>query len=180
MKHTIQSNQITLSKINLANIYEKRLLNTFIDSLSPYLKSKIEEVKKEKKGLHTEEKHEFAYTNFESIIYTYNLSDVEPNAQNYNRLRSAIKKLRETSIDIITPDGSELYTGLIESASLSPLSETFKVRLSVTAYQFLCDLSKGYSIKSFKTALELKTIYSSCIYELLCKWRNKPAFSNRY
>lgn len=176
MKYTVQSNQVTLSKINLANIYEKRLLNAFIDSLAPYLKGKIEETKEDFKGLHIQEQREFEFTNFESVIYTYNLSDVEPNPQNYNRLRSAIKKLRKTDVDIVTPDGTEIYTGLIERAELNPFSEVFSVKLSVMAYQFLCDLSKGYSLKSFKTALELKSLYSSCIYELLCKWRNKPVF----
>ena len=175
-KFTIQSNQITLSKINLSNIYEKRLLNAFIDSLSPHLKGKIEEAKGENKGAHIEEQRELDFSPNQSVLYTYRLSDVEPNHQNYDRLRCAIKKLRQTDIDIITSDGTEIYTGLIESAVLNPLSEFFQVKLSLTAYQFLCDISKGYSLKSFKTALELKNLYSSYIYDLICKWRNKPTF----
>lgn len=175
-KFTIQSNQITLSKINLSNIYEKRLLNAFIDSLSPHLKGKIEEAKGESKGAHREEQRELDFSPNQSVLYTYRLSDVEPNHQNYDRLRCAIKKLRQTDIDIITSDGTEIYTGLIESAVLNPLSEFFQVKLSLTAYQFLCDISKGYSLKSFKTALELKNLYSSYIYDLICKWRNKPTF----
>jgi len=175
-KFTIQSNQITLSKINLSNIYEKRLLNAFIDSLSPHLKGKIEEAKGESKGAHIEEQRELDFSPNQSVLYTYRLSDVEPNHQNYDRLRCAIKKLRQTDIDIITSDGTEIYTGLIESAVLNPLSEFFQVKLSLTAYQFLCDISKGYSLKSFKTALELKNLYSSYIYDLICKWRNKPTF----
>jgi plasmid replication initiation protein len=175
-KFTIQSNQITLSKINLSNIYEKRLLNAFIDSLSPHLKGKIEEAKGINKGAHIEEQRELDLSPNKSVLYTYRLSDVEPNHQNYDRLRSAIKKLRQTDIDIVTSDGTEIYTGLIESAVLNPLSEFFQVKLSLTAYQFLCDISKGYSLKSFKTALELKNLYSSYIYDLICKWRNKPTF----
>lgn len=175
-KFTIQSNQVALSKINLVNIYEKRLLNAFIDSLSSRLKGKIEETKDVSNGLHISEQAEFALGAYESVLYTYKLADVEPNPQNYDRLRSAIKKLRKTDIDIVTSDGTEIYTGLIESAFLNPRSETFQAKLSVPAYQFLCDLSKGYSLKNFKTALELKTLYSSCIYDLICKWRNKPTF----
>lgn len=175
-KFTVQSNQITLSKINLSNIYEKRLLNAFIDSLSPHLKGKIEEAKGVAEGAHIEEQKELDLSPNQSVLYTYRLSDVEPNHQNYDRLRSAIKKLRATDIDIITSDGTEIYTGLIESAVLNPLSQFFQVKLSLTAYQFLCDISKGYSLKSFKTALELKNLYSSYIYDLICKWRNKPTF----
>lgn len=175
-KFTMQSNQVTLSKINLSNVYEKRLLNAFIDSLSPHLKGKIEEAKGVLKGAHLEEQRELVFGANESITYTYKLSDVESNPQNYDRLRSAIKKLRKTDIDIVTSDGTEIYTGLIEYAEINHRQEFFKARVSLTAYQFLCDLSKGYSLKNFKTALELKTIYSSCIYELLCKWRNKSTF----
>lgn len=175
-KYTVQSNQVALSKINLSNIYEKRLLNAFIDSLSPLLKGKIEETKGTSKGLHTQEQREFDLGINQSVLYTYKLTDIEPNHQNYNRLRAAIKKLRQTDIDIVTSDGTEIYTGLIESAFLNVGSEHFQVKISVTAYQFLCDISKGYSLKSFKTALELKSLYSSDIYDLLCKWRNKPTF----
>lgn len=175
-KYTMQSNHVTLSKINLSNIYEKRLLNAFIDSLAPYLKSKFENAKNINRGLHINEQHEFEFDENKSIVFTYNLSDVEPNHQNYDRLRSAIKKLRKTDIDIVTPDGTEIYTGLIEMAVLNPRSEFFKVKLSLTAYQFLCDVSKGYSLKSFKTSLELKTLYSSYMYDLICKWRNRPTF----
>lgn len=168
-----QSNQVVLSKINLANIYEKRLLNAFISSISPNLKDIIENVK----GKHISEQREFDFGKYETITYTYNLSDVEPNPQNYNRLRSAIKKLRKTDVDVILEDGTELFTGLIQTAELNvKRKETFKVKLSVPAYQYLLDVSKGYSIKSFLTSLDLKNLYSSYIYDLLCKWRNKPVF----
>ena len=175
-KFTVQSNQITLSKINLANVYEKRLLNAFIDSLSPHLKSKIEEAKGIGQGVHINEQKELDFGVNESITYTYKLTDVEPNPQNYDRLRSAIKKLRQTDVDIVTADGTEIFTGLIEYAEINHREEFFKARVSLTAYQFLCDLSKGYSLKNFKTSLELKSLYSSYIYDLICKWRNKPTF----
>jgi plasmid replication initiation protein len=175
-KISMQSNQVTLSKINLKNIYEKRLLNAFIDSLAPLLKGKIEEAKEEFKGMHIAEQKSFALGKFESISYSYRLSDIEPNHQNYNRLRSAIKKLRGTDVDIVTSDGVEFYTGLIQSAIIEPNSDFFSVNLSVFAYQFMCDISKGYSLRHFKTALEMQTLYSSCVYDLLCKWRNKPTF----
>lgn len=175
-KFTLQSNQVALSRINLANVYEKRLLNALVDSLSPHLKGKIEETKNETKGIHINEQKELGFTIGESIMYTYKLSDVEPNHQNYDRLRAAIKKLRQTDVDIITADGTEIYTGLIEAAEINHRADTFKARINLTAYQFLCDLSKGYSIKNFKTALELKSLYSSDIYDLLCKWRNKQTF----
>lgn len=175
-KISMQSNHVALSKINLKNIYEKRLLNTFIDSLAPFLKSKIEEAKEDFKGMHIAEQKSLALDEFENITYTYRLSDVEPNPQNYERLRSAIKKLRGTDVDIVTSDGVEFYTGLIQSAKLEPNSDVFSVNLSVFAYKFMCDISKGYSLRHFKTALEMQTLYSSCIYDLLCKWRNKPTF----
>lgn len=185
-KYTLQSNQITLSSINLDNIYEKRLLNAFIDSLSPHLQKRIEHQKNLQKKIehqktdsvpiHINEQHELNLDQNKSIQYTYKLSDVEPNPQNYNRLRVAIQKLRRKDINIKTIDGTEIFTGLIESASLNKYNDYFKVKLSLTAYEFLLDLSKGYSIKSFKTALELKTLYSSYIYELICKWRNKKTF----
>ncbi|MCD8435863.1 replication initiation protein [Tenacibaculum dicentrarchi] len=174
--YTIQSNQVTLSQIKLTNIYEKRLLNAFIDSLAPLLKGKIEGAKSNDKGLQIDEQYDEEFQYNKSVLYTYKLSDVEPNPQNYNRLRSAIKNLRKTDVDIITPNGTEIYTGLVEWAALVPLSETFQVKLSLTAYQFLCDISKGYSLKSFKTAISLRSLYSSKIYELLCKWRNKNQF----
>lgn len=169
-----QSNQVVLSKIKLANIYEKRLLNAFVNSVS----SNLQGIAIESKGKHISEQREFDFGKYETITYTYRLSDVEPNHQNYNRLRVAIKKLRETSVDVVLEDGTELFTGLIQSAQLNTKkdSETFKVKLSVPAYQFLLDVSKGYSIKSFLTSLDLKNLYSSFIYDLICKWRNKPTF----
>lgn len=172
----MQSNQVTLSKINLSNIYEKRLLNAFVDSLSPHLRANLSDSGMLPKGLHIAEQRELGLGIGESIIYTYKLSDVEPNPQNYDRLRAAIKKLRKTDIDIITADRTEIYTGLIESAEISHRSDSFKAKVSLTAYQFLCDASRGYSLKNFKTSLELTKLYSSYIYDLLCKWRNVPTF----
>lgn len=169
-----QSNQVVLSRINLANIYEKRLLNAFVNSVSPHLQGMLDG----SKGKHIAEQKELDFGVYETITYTYNLSDVEPNPQNYDRLRIAIRKLRETSVDVVLEDGTELFTGLIQSAVLKTKqrSETFKVKLSVPAYQYLLDISKGYSIKSFLTSLDLKNLYSSYVYDLLCKWRNKPTF----
>ncbi|MBE7635037.1 replication initiation protein [Tenacibaculum finnmarkense genomovar finnmarkense] len=168
-----QSNQVVLSRIVLSSIYEKRLLNAFVSSLSPNLKDIIGD----SKGKHISEQKEFDFGKYETITYTYNLSDIEPNPQNYNRLRLAIKKLRKTDVDIILEDGTELFTGLIQVAELNTKrAETFKVKLSLDAYKYLLDLSKGYSVKSFLTSLDLKNLYSSYIYDLLCKWRNKPVF----
>lgn len=175
-KFTLQSNQVTLSKISLGNIYEKRLLNAFIDSLSPHLKGKFEEAQGISKGIHVNEQWDLDFGYTQSITYTYKLSDVEPNPQNYVRLKAAVKRLRDTPLDIVTSEGTEIYTGLIEVATINPREEYFTAKLSLTGYQFLCDISKGYSLKNFKTALELKTLYSSCVYELLCKWRSKPSF----
>ena len=172
----MQSNQVTLSKINLQNIYEKRLVNAFIDSLSPHLEAQLERKNKYSKGIHVKEYKEPAFGGNQSIYYVYRLADIESNHQNYNRLRTAIKKLRKTDVDIVTPERIEIFTGLIEYASINHNDEHFTVRLSLTAYQFLCDLSKGYSLKHFKTSLELQSLYSSNIYDLICKWRNKTQF----
>ena len=175
-KFVMQSNQVTLSKINLKNIYEKRLINAFIDSLSPHLKGEFNKVYGTSAGVHTKEYKEPTMGSNESIYYIYRLSDIEPNPQNYNRLKAAVKKLRKTDVDIVTPERTEIFTGLIEYAEINHRDEFFEVRISLTAYQFLCDMSKGYSLKHLKTSLELKTLYSSNIYDLICKWRNKPTF----
>ena len=175
-KFVMQSNQVTLSKINLKNIYEKRLINAFIDSLSPHLKGEFNKAYGTSVGVHTKEYKEPTMGSNESIYYVYRLSDIEANPQNYNRLKAAVKKLRKTDVDIVTPERTEIFTGLIEYAAINHRDEFFEVRISLTAYQFLCDLSKGYSLKHLKTSLELKTLYSSNIYDLICKWRNKPTF----
>lgn len=167
-----QSNQVVLSKINLVNIYEKRLLNALIHSVSPHLEGIVQDMK----GKHISEQEELDFGRYRSVTYTYRLSDVEPNHQNYDRLRVAIKKLRKTDVDVVLEDGTELFDGLIQRAVLNVNSETFQVKLSVEAYQYLLDVSKGYSLKSFLTSLDLKNLYSSFVYDLLCKWRNKPTF----
>lgn len=174
--YIMQSNMVTLSKISLTNVYEKRLLNAFVDSLSPHLKGKFEEAKGLTPGIHVKEQIVNDVCKNETIIYTYRLADVEPNDQNYDRLRAAIEKLRQTNVRIITPDRTEIFTGLIQYAEIDFNSEFFRASISLTAYQFLSDLSKGYSLKHFKTSLELKGLYASHMYDLLCKWRNVPAF----
>lgn len=166
-----QSNQPVLSKINLSNIYEKKLLYTFVNSLSPHLEGQIEK----SKGIHLSEKTGLELNKYKTKTYEYRLSDIEPSG-NYRRLRAAITKLRETSINVVFEDGREYFTGLISSAELYESDDSFSVQLSVPAYQFLLNMTKGYTIKSFLTSLDMNTIYSSCIYELLCKWRNNKTF----
>ena len=173
-KFIMQSNQVTLSKINLKNIYERRLINAFIDSLSPYLEAQFNKAYETPVGIHTKDYKVPAIGSNESIHCVYRLSDIESNHQNYSRLKTAIKKLRKTDIDIVTQERTEIFIRLIEYISIIHHDEFFEVRIGLTAYQFLCDLSKGYSFKHLKTSLELESLHSSNIYDLICKWRNKP------
>lgn len=175
-RYITQSNQVVLSKINLTSIYQKRLLNAFIDSLSPFLKGKIAQVKSLNEGIHIKEEVEFSSTINQAVLFTYRLADVEPNHRHYNRLMAAADKMLTTIIPVTYSSGAIFKTPLIQSCCLDPVSSTFEVKISTEAFQFLSDLSKGYSLKDFKTSLHLKTIYSSCVYELLCKWRNKKQF----
>ncbi|MBE7649155.1 replication initiation protein [Tenacibaculum finnmarkense] len=174
--YIVQSNQVVLSKICLSNIYQQRLLNAFIDSISPFLKGKIAQVKDLNDGIHFKEEVEFASTINQAVLFTYRLADIEPNHQNYKRLMAAADKLLTTVISVTSTEGGVFKSPLLQSCHLDPGGSTFQVKISTEAFQFLSDLSKGYSMKSFKTSLHLKTIYSACIYELLCKWRNKNQF----
>mgnify|MGYP006430529937 CR=1 FL=1 len=145
----IKSNQPVLSKINLPDTYEKKLLNAFVNSLSPHLEGQIEE----SKGIHVSEETGLELGKFTSKTYEYRLSDLEPSGH-YERLREAIIKLRETSVNVVFDDGGEYITGLISWAELYKSDDTFSVRLSLPAYQFLLDLTKRYSIKSSLTSFD--------------------------
>ena len=170
-KLVFQSNQLVMSKVKLSNIYEKRLLNAFVNSISHHLEEQIEE----SKDIRLSEKNRLELDKYTTKTYEYRLSDLESSGH-YGRLRASIVKLRETSVNVVFDDGRECFIRLISSAELYKSDDTFSIQLSLPAYQFLLDLTKGYSIKSFLTSLDLNTIYSSCVYELLCRWRSKKSF----
>ena len=169
---TAQSNELTLSKINFTSIYQKKVLYAIIDSISPHLKNKLAHIQNINKGL--EIKYEKGNIDIDRI--TYRARDLESLPQNYKHLRLAMKTLRDKSIFITKPNGNEIGTSLILRYEWEERKEIFELSIDMKLFQFLADISKGYSLFQLKTALSLPSIYAMNIYELLAKWRNKPKF----
>lgn len=163
---TIQSNNFTLSKVNFTSVYQKRLVYSIIDSISPYLRKELNSDSFEssyEKGL------------FDIDRITYRKQDLEPLTSNYKHLRKAIEELTTKSITIETED-SIIGTSFVLRYEWKKGSEFIQLSIDRQLYEFLFDLSKGYALLEMKTALSLPSVYSMKIYELLAKWRKRPKF----
>ncbi|MFK7809985.1 MAG: replication initiation protein [Saprospiraceae bacterium] len=169
-KLTIQSNEITLSKINVNSVYQKRVLYAIVDSVSPYLRDK----------LNTSLNEEGLELNYEKGMFevdriTYRLKDIEPNHQNYSLLKKGLNDLLSQSINIET-DENIIGTSLVLKYIWNKRDEHIEITIDRDLYNFLTTLSKGYTLFQLKTAMSLPSVYSMKIYELIAKWRGKPKF----
>lgn len=169
---TAQSNQMTLSKMNVTTPYQKRILYAVIDSLSPHIKTKLEEAKGKTIGKH------FALSKdiFDVVArICYKMKELEPHG-NYGRLRQALKDLREKTVSIELKEGVILDTGLLLQAKHDERSEDVEIVVSLELYQFLADLSKGATMFQMKVAMSFRSIYAMKLYEYISMQREFKTF----
>lgn len=166
-----QSNELTLSKIHFNNVYEKRLLYSIVDSISPYLKDMLE-ADRNGKSIHAQ--YEKGLFEIDHIIYR--AKDLEKNRQHYPNIRAAIRRLQEDSIVINKENGDEISTRLILKSVWKAREEFIRLTVDRDLYQFLKDLTKGYTLFHLKTALSLPSLYSMKMYEIIAKFRTRPMF----
>ncbi len=169
IKLTAQSNELTMSKINFSNVYQKRIVYSIVDSLSPHLKNIIET---DSKG--SEIGYEKGLFSVDKI--TYRLKDLEKNRQNYPLLKSALIDLQSKNITIEKDDGDEIGTSMVLKYVWKKGAENVELTIDRELFEFLASITKGYTLYQLKTAMSLPSVYAMKIYELIAKWRTKPKF----
>ena len=165
---SVQSNQITLSKINFSSIYEKRIFYAVIDSISPLLKTQIDS---KKKGI--EIKYETIAKDIDKI--TYRAKDLEPNPSNYKRLKETLKKLSDTHLTIENKD-YWVASALLLTVDWEKNNHHIEILVHRKLYKMLFDIDRGYTLLDVKAAIDLNSMYAMKIYELLAKHRTKNTF----
>jgi plasmid replication initiation protein len=169
-KLTIQSNELTLSKINVTSVYQKRVLYAIVDSVSPFLKDHLSQINNEEGVELNYEKGLFEIDNI-----TYRLRDIEPNHQNYTLLKKGLDDLLSQPINIET-ENELIGTSLVLKYKWNKRDEHIKITIDRDLYAFLTSISKGYTLFQLKTAMSLPSVYAMKLYELIAKWRGKPKF----
>ena len=170
---TVQSNSITLSKINFGSIYQKRVLYAIIDSVSPHLKSAV---------TYSLVKNNPIDINYEKCLFnefdkvTYKARDLENSRQNYPLLRKALEELKGNTIKITNDKGDITGTSFVTKFKWLKGSDKIILTVDRELYEFLFELHKGYTLFQLKTAMSLPSIHSMKIYELIAKWRGKEKF----
>ena len=143
-----------------------------VDSVSPYLQSTLENEKNIKNGVQIA----FEPGIFDIDKITYRAKDLESNPQQYNRLRTALKQLNAKYVEVVLENGDYLGSSMVLKWKFNPRSEIIEIAIDRELFQFLSDISKGYSLMHLKTALDLPSVYAMQMYELIAKWRSKPKF----
>lgn len=167
---TAVSNKIVLSRSNF-NVPQRRVLAAIIESISPLLKQEITKIK------------QGSAISVEPLIdqtakITYKASLLS-RPDDYGELRKALTGLQQRIISWeYMEEGEKVFvsTPLIGQHKFKERSEVVEIWVFHELYDFLLDLSQGYTLYQTGVLLSFTSIYAMRIYEILAKWRNKGQF----
>lgn len=89
------------------------------------------------------------------------------NGGNYNYLKEQIKEIRDKSLWIKMPDGSESLLAWIEKARIDKNSGRIQIRLDSDLRPYLLQLRTNFSKYELIYCLHMKSTYSVRVYELV-------------
>lgn len=158
----IQSYLMTTSKFKFS-IYEKRVLGRLIQLMQPMLEG---QKLKGKVIVNRDLWDDYQFTMPISLLAT---------DTNQARFKDAIRALNDKSFEHIDEEGNWKIIRLIEMPQITR-GGTVKFRLSNELVGVFLDFSKGYSKYNSEVSLNLKSIYSMRLYELISNQRKPITF----
>lgn len=128
-----------------------------------YICSKIKpiEILDRTKGTPFELEYEF---NILDYVRTCGLQD---NGKLYEEVKSTLKGLRDKSMWLTLPDGSETTVGWLAKATTNKRSGIAKIKIDEDLAPYLFDLKEKFLSYGLKNVLNMKSQYSIRIYELM-------------
>ena len=89
------------------------------------------------------------------------------NGKNYQDVKATLKKLRDKSMWLTLPDGSETTVGWLAKATTNKKSGIAKIKIDEDLAPYLFDLKNKFLSYGLKNILNMKSQYSIRLYELL-------------
>lgn len=158
----IQSYLMTTAKFKFS-IYEKRILGRLIQLMQPMLEGK------KLKGKVIVNKNLWDEYNFEMPI------SLLATDTNQTRFKDAIKALHEKHFEYKDEEGNWEIIHLIDTPKILKKG-IIRFRLSDKLVNVFLDFSKGYSKYNSEVSLNLKSIYSMRLYELISNQKKPITF----
>ena len=94
------------------------------------------------------------------------------NGTNYKNIKNALKNLRDKSIWLKLPDGSQATLSWFSRVIINEKSGTVKIKFDDLMKPLLLQLKKKYTQFSVYYVLAMKSLYSIRLYELLKSYEN--------
>lgn len=89
------------------------------------------------------------------------------NGNNYANIKSILKGLRDKSMWLLLPDGSETTVGWLAKATTNKRSGVAKIKLDEDLVPYLFDLGQKFTQYQLYNVLAMKSAFSMRLYELL-------------
>lgn len=107
------------------------------------------------------------------LDYDFNILDysricgIDDNGRVYDECKSLLKGLRDKSMWLTLPDGSETTVGWLAKATTNKRSGIAKIRIDEDLAPYLFDLQSKFLSYGLKNILNMRSQYSIRLYELL-------------
>ena len=107
------------------------------------------------------------------LEYEFNILDyvrtcgLQDNGKLYEEVKSTLKGLRDKSMWLTLPDGSETTVGWLAKATTNKRSGIAKIKIDEDLAPYLLDLKEKFLSYGLKNVLNMKSQYSIRIYELM-------------
>ena len=107
------------------------------------------------------------------LEYEFNILDyvrtcgLQDNGKLYEEVKSTLKGLRDKSMWLTLPDGSETTVGWLAKATTNKRSGIAKIKIDEDLAPYLFDLKEKFLSYGLKNVLNMKSQYSIRIYELM-------------
>lgn len=107
------------------------------------------------------------------LEYDFNILDyvricgIEDNGRVYEECKALLKGLRDKSMWLTLPDGSETTVGWLAKATTNKRSGIAKIKIDEDLAPYLFDLQSKFLSYGLKNILNMKSQYSIRIYELI-------------
>jgi plasmid replication initiation protein len=107
------------------------------------------------------------------LEYEFNILDycrtcgIQDNGRQYEDVKATLKGLRDKSMWLTLPDGSETTVGWLAKATTNKRNGIAKIRIDEDLAPYLFDLQSKFLSYGLKNILNMKSQYSIRLYELL-------------
>ncbi len=171
-----KSNRIT----RLGNIYQNnnqiRIMMKILEAIQP-------DLERYSKGSTIQQLDLFEPSPFESLVITLPFKSLTGFSQNYNDIETALYAMQEVFIKL-DDQGGKLRSGLISDVYITNENESYRktarIRINKEVAHLLMDLTYGYSKIDPSIPFKTKSLYTSLMYILLCRWADQEVFVMPY